>query len=66
MILCERRISTFLTENTFLYSVYFFDSDSTALALCIHTVKEGSTVSAQSMMYTVDASLIFSAKSTED
>ena len=66
VILCERRISSFSTENTFSYSVYFFDRDSAVLALYMYTVKEGFTVSAQSMMYTVGASLIFSAKSTED
>ena len=66
MTLYERRISVFLTENIFLYSVYFFSSDSAVFTLYICTVKEDFTVLTQSIMYTVDVSLIFSVKLTEN
>ena len=36
------------------------------LTLYMHTAEESSTVFTQSIVYTVDASLIFSVKSTED
>ena len=46
--------------------MYFFDRDSAVLTLYMYTAEEGSIISAQSITYTVGASLIFSVKSTED